>query len=74
MLLFRSEEHALNWCRTWKLEPGGLMSLEQGWQLAQGWYGPDRRDPAWLRKTVEEAAALFKEVGLTDPFWDLRSR
>ena len=46
MLLFRSEEHVHNWCQTWKLEPGGWMSLEQGWQLAQGWYGPDRRDPA----------------------------
>jgi hypothetical protein len=72
MLLFRSEEHVDHWCRQWKLERGALLSLEQAWQLAQAWYGPDRREPDWRRKNVDEVEALFTELGLTAPFWDLR--
>ena len=72
MLLFRSEEHVDHWCRQWKLEEGALLSLEQAWRLALAWYGPDRREPAWRRKTVEEIEALFEDLGLTSPFWNLR--
>ena len=72
MLLFRSEEHVERWRRSWKLERGGLLSLDQGWRLAQAWYGPARREPGWRRKTVEEAEALFAGLGLTSPFWKLR--
>jgi hypothetical protein len=72
MLLFRSEEHIDRWCQQWKMERGAVLSLEQGWRLAQAWYGPDRRDPAWRRKTVDEAEALFAELGLTSSFWNLR--
>ena len=72
MLLFRSEEHIDRWCASWKLERGAVLSLDTGWRLAQAWYGPDRREPAWRRKTLDETAALFAELGLTGPFWNLR--
>lgn len=72
MLLFRSEEHVDHWCQQWKLPRGALLSLEQGWRLAQAWYGPDRREPAWRRKTIEETEALLRELGLISPFWNLR--
>ena len=72
MLLFRSEEHADLWCKTWKRERGALLSLEQSWRLAEAWYSPDRRDPAWRRFTVDEAEAILKPIGLTAPFWNLR--
>jgi hypothetical protein len=72
MLFFRSEEHIDRWCRTWKLERGAALSLDQGWRLAQAWYGPDRRDPSWRRRNLEEAEALFAELGLTSSFWNLR--
>jgi hypothetical protein len=72
MLLFRSEEHVDRWCEQWKLERGALLSLEQAWWLALAWYGFDRREPAWRRKNVEEIEALFKDLGLTSPFWNLR--
>jgi hypothetical protein len=72
MLLFRSEEHVDHWCQQWKLERGALLSVEQAWRLALAWYAPDRRDVAWRRKTVDEAEALFEELGLTSPFWNLR--
>jgi hypothetical protein len=49
-----------------------MLSLEQAWRLAQAWYGADRREPTWRRKTIEETEALLAELGLTSPFWNLR--
>ncbi|HEX6099280.1 MAG TPA: hypothetical protein VF432_23400 [Thermoanaerobaculia bacterium] len=72
MLLFRSEEHIDRWCTTWRLPKGALLTLEEGWRLARVWYGEDRRDPAWRRRTLEETEAVFAELGLTSGFWNLR--
>jgi hypothetical protein len=72
MLLFRSEEHVDRWCRQWGQERGALLSLDQAWRLALAWYSPDRREPAWRRKNVDEVEALFAELGLTETFWNLR--
>ena len=63
MLFFRSEEHVDRWCGTWRLNRGAVLSLDLGWKLAQAWYGPDRRDPAWRRRTVDETETLFSELG-----------
>jgi hypothetical protein len=73
MLLFWSEEHVEKWCRDWNLPCGEVLSLDQCWRLAKAWYGPDRREPEWRRKTVYETEAHFTELGLTSPFWRLRS-
>jgi Alkylmercury lyase len=72
MLLFRSEEHANAWCTLWGQPRGELVSLEQVWGLARGWYGGDPRDPGWRRKTLDEAQAYFTSLGLTSPFWSLQ--
>jgi hypothetical protein len=72
MLFFRSEEHVEAWCNQWKMERGAILSIEQGWRLAQAWYGSDRSKPAWRRKTLDETEALFSELGLTSAFWNLR--
>ena len=72
MLLFRSEEHVERWCRSWAVERGGTLTPEQAWRLAREWYGPDRRDPAWRRPTVEETEALLASIGLGGAFWELR--
>ena len=72
MLLFRSEEHVERWCRAWGRERGATLSPEQAWRLAREWYGPDRRDPAWRRRTVEETEELLAGIGLTGDFWSLR--
>jgi hypothetical protein len=72
MLLFRSEEHIARWCRSWRMERGATLTLEQVWGLAQAYYGPDRREPAWRRKTLEETEAVFAELGLTSAFWSVR--
>ena len=72
MLIFRSEEHLGKWMKDWRMPQGAILSLEQCWILAQAFYGPDRRAPEWRRKTADEIEVLFKELGLTSPFWRLR--
>lgn len=71
MLLFRSEEHIDRWCAARNLPRGAIVSLDQGRRMAHVWYR-DRLDPDWRRKTIDEAEALFAELGLTGPFWRLR--
>jgi hypothetical protein len=70
MLLFRSEQHIDTWCRQWNRPRGGTLSLEQGWKLAQLWYG-DRLNPCWQAKSPAEAEKVFAEVGLVGEFWKL---
>ncbi len=72
MLLLRSEEHVEKWLAAWRLARGAILSLDQCWRLAQAWYGADRRDLAYRRKTAEEAEEVFQDLGLTTPFWKLR--
>ena len=72
MLFFRSEEDVDKWCQSWRFPRGAVLSLETGWKLAHAWYSPDRRQPEWRRRTVDEIEALFAELGLTSPFWNLR--
>jgi hypothetical protein len=72
MLFFRSEEHVDRWCASWRFGRGAVISLETGWKLAEAWYGPDRREPDWRRRNLEETEALFAELGFTSGFWSLR--
>ena len=71
MLLFRSEEHIDRWCEAWNQPLGGLLSPHQAWGLAKAWYGEDRRETTWRRKTKEESQAIFRNLGLSVPFWEL---
>jgi len=71
MLLFRSEEHRDRWREPRGLGADGTMPLATMWELAHAWYH-DRLDPAWRRKTADEAEALFTQLGLTGQFWRLR--
>jgi hypothetical protein len=72
MLLFRSEEHVRGWARERSLTSGAVFTPQQGWSLAEAWFA-ERLDPAWRRRTSEEAQAVFERIGLTGPFWDLSS-
>jgi len=71
MLCFRSEAHVRAWRDQWKLD-GEMFGIQQCWQLAHAWYSDDRRAPGWRRKTLDEAEAIFRGIGLTSPFWSLR--
>ena len=70
MLLFRSEEHVRAWCAQRGEPPGGFMTLEQTWQLAQHWYAR-RLEPDFRRYTRDEGQAIFTHIGLVGPFWQL---
>jgi hypothetical protein len=65
MLLFRSEEEI-------KGPRGGVMTVARLHELAQRWYG-DRLDPGWRPRTIQQSQAILDAVGLTGPFWRLRS-
>jgi hypothetical protein len=71
MLAFRSEEHVNRWREQRCVAPGAVFSPEQMWRLADAWY-KDRLSADWRRKTAEEAEAVFAEIGLVGPFWQLR--
>ena len=49
-----------------------MLSPLQTWRLAYAWYAPDRRDPAWRRRTIDETESLLASLDLTEPFWNLR--
>lgn len=72
MLLFRDEEHVDRWCGMRAQPRGGLLTVEQLWDLARIWY-EQRLEPGWRRRTAEEAQAVFEDIGLTGAFWDLRA-
>ena len=65
-----SGEHIDRWCKSWRLDRGAVLSLEQAWRLADAWYR-DRMSAAWRRRTVDEAHELFRSLGLTSDFWRL---
>ena len=71
MLLFRSEGHARSWRDAQGFPDATTISVETGWRLARAWYTRKLR-PDWRRHTLEEAEALFAELGLTGDFWRLR--
>ena len=50
-----------------------MLTLDQCWRLARLWYH-DRLRPDWKRKTADETAAVFAELGLSSPFWDLEPK
>src|SRR5919106_351739 len=58
MLLFRDEEHVERWARTGGHPKGGLLTLEQLWDLARIWY-ENRLQPDWRRRTADEATGLL---------------
>ena len=72
-LAFCNVQHADLWRDAYHQKPGSILSLEQSWHLAREWYGEDRRDPSWRRRTVAEANAVFSRVGLEAPFWRLET-
>ena len=71
MLLFRDEGHVDRWCAVRDLPRGAVITPEQTWRLARGWYG-NKVKPDWRRHTLEETEALLRSIGLTDEFWNLR--
>lgn len=70
ILLFKSPDVIDPWCEQHDIPKGATITLAQGWELAQNWYG-DRLHKKWRRKTKEEAHEIFKTLGFTGSFWKL---
>lgn len=58
------------WCAQRRRALGALLTLEQGWALAQAWFTDPRR-PGWRRPPLSMMAALIRTQGLGGPFWEL---
>ena len=58
------------WAAKTGLGGGETISFEQCWELAQRWY-PGRDELGWVPRTAAETQAIFRELALTSPFWDL---
>lgn len=71
MLLFRDEEHVDRWCGARDLTRGEVITAQQAWELATGWY-EGKLEPDWQRHTPEEAEKLLTSIGLVGDFWSVR--
>jgi hypothetical protein len=58
------------WCVAQGVPRGEALTLEQIWALAKAWYG-DRMTPEFRGRTVEAAARIFGQIGLSSDFWYL---
>jgi hypothetical protein len=70
MLLFRSAGDVETWCAERGVARGDVRPIEQIWSFAAEWYSR-HADPAWVKWSTREAAAIFERHGLTGPTWEL---
>ena len=69
-LVFGDEAAVVGWCSRHGVGRGDVLPLDTVAALARLWYGGHlARD--WKKWTVAEARAIFREVGLDGPTWDL---
>lgn len=66
--LFCSEGCVDRWLEATGNAKGYVMDLATLWRLASRWY-EGRLDHGYVRRDPSTAAAYFREVGLTGPFW-----
>lgn len=70
MLFFRSEEDVNAWKTARAIATGEILSLAQIWELSQKWYG-NRLEKDFHGRSLEEAQAIFHEMGFKSLFWYL---
>jgi hypothetical protein len=68
MLLFRSEEWVDKWRKRNNLERGEILTIDQVWVLSKLWYS-NRMSLDFHGRSMEQAAEIFKDVGLRSKFW-----
>ena len=69
MLIFRSEDTVVQWCKAHHLPVRPTLNLQQLWHLAKTWYG-NRLTEESRRPAPDEMVQIFAQIGLTGPFWD----
>ena len=71
ILFFESPDHEHDWLERTRLPAGRVVSLEQTWRLARTFF--DRfSDPAPHTRHRSDWDAMFRGVGLDDPFFLLK--
>jgi hypothetical protein len=70
-LAFCDENHAKRWRERYHRDAGSILHMSKTWELAKVWYGEDRRQESWRRRTAQEANAIFRRLELPEPFWHL---
>lgn len=74
MMLFHTSEGSIDlWCKRHRFSKGGVLTLEQCWEIAKGWYG-DSLNEDWNRKSMEEVEAFFREHMLDLSFGPIQSK
>lgn len=73
VLPFRSTEEIDDWSKRHGLPRGEAVPLRQVAALARVWYG-SHANPDWHKWSVDEAQAIFHQVGLRSEFWNLQSK
>jgi hypothetical protein len=68
--LFCSERCVDDWLARTGNERGYVLDLPTLWRLAAHWYD-GRLEHGYTRRDPSTAAAYFREVGLSGPFWGL---
>lgn len=68
--IFCSEECVDSWLERTGRQRGYVMDLATLWRLAAHWYD-GRLTRGYVRREPRAAAAYFREVGLSGPFWGL---
>ena len=68
MLIFQSEDSINEWCRENQMKRGEVLSVAEVWKLSKLWY-QDRMSVEYHGRTAEQAAAIFRQAGLTSSFW-----
>lgn len=70
MQFFRSEEVLNNWLAQTGTPRGAVLTIPTLWALTQPWY-TTRLNLDYHGRSLDAAQTLFRQVGLTDPFWYL---
>ena len=70
ILFFSSKAKIESWCTRHGHPTGSILDIKTGMSLAERWFG-DYASPEWRRKTPDQAARIFDELGLDRSFWDI---
>lgn len=72
MLLFRDEEEISHWVKQTGEARGEYVTLEKVWELSKLWYA-NRMSLDYRGRTLAEAEAIFRQIGLISNFWKFNS-
>ena len=70
MLLFDRPDEVQTWCKRHHMPRGDIQPIAKVHELAKTWYGR-HLDPDWKKWTLEEAKAIFDNLGLTHSVWHI---